>query len=69
MIRFRTMNGIIWIAIMMALRVWPGMIAPAHGQGSRKDDTVFNSRAVPLAGATIRTCEWAALHAAGTDRF
>jgi hypothetical protein len=50
------MNGIIWIAIMMALRVWPGMIAPAHGQGSRKDDTVFNSRAVPLAGATIRIC-------------
>ncbi len=56
MIRFRTMNGIIWMAIMMALHVWPGMVAPAHGQGSRKDDIVFNTRGVPLAGATVRIC-------------
>jgi hypothetical protein len=50
------MNGIIWMAIMLALHVWPGVVAPAHGQGSRKDDIVFNSRGVPLAGATVRIC-------------
>ena len=28
----------------------------AHAQGSRKDDIVFNTRGIPLAGATIRVC-------------
>ena len=31
-------------------------VAPAQGQGTRKDDIVFNSRGVPLAGATVRVC-------------
>jgi hypothetical protein len=32
-------------------------LAPAaHAQGSRKDDVVFNSRGMPLAGATVRVC-------------
>ena len=37
-----------------------GALAPAavplHAQGVRKDDMVFNSRGVPLAGATVRVC-------------
>jgi len=38
------------------LQVWPGMVKPAQGQGTRKDDIVFNSRGVPLAGANVRVC-------------
>jgi len=38
------------------MHVWPGMVKPAHGQGTRKDDIVFNSRGVPLAGAGVRVC-------------
>jgi hypothetical protein len=32
------------------------MVMPAHAQGTRKDDIVFNSRGTPLAGATVRVC-------------
>src|SRR5260370_14200982 len=45
-----------WVLVTLALHVWPGAVAPAHAQGSRKDDIVFNSRGIPLAGATIRIC-------------
>ncbi len=38
------------------MQAWPGMVKPAHGQGTRKDDIVFNSRGVPLAGASVRVC-------------
>jgi hypothetical protein len=46
----------LWLLVTLALHVWPGVVAPAHAQGSRKDDIVFNSRGIPLAGATIRIC-------------
>jgi hypothetical protein len=48
--------GFLWTLVALALHVWPGMVAPAHAQGTRKDDIVFNSRGIPLAGATIRVC-------------
>ena len=56
MIRSRAVNGIVWVMVALAVQVWPGLVKPAHGQGSRKDDIVFNSRGVPLAGATVRVC-------------
>src|SRR6266478_9264964 len=62
MIRSKIAMGIMWAlltrlgVLTLALQVWPGMVAPAHAQGSRKDDIVFNSRGIPLAGATIRVC-------------
>src|SRR5437868_1404679 len=42
--------------LILAFHLCPGVISPAHAQGSRKDDIVFNSRGVPLAAATIRVC-------------
>ena len=48
--------GILWVILTLALHLWPGMVGPAQGQGSRKDDVVFNTRGVPLAGATVRVC-------------
>lgn len=56
MIRSKMRMGILWAIVAMALHLWPGVVKPAHGQGSRKDDIVFNSRGVPLAGATVRVC-------------
>lgn len=56
MIRFRAVSGIVWVIVALMLNVWPGGVKPAHGQGSRKDDIVFNSRGVPLAGAMVRVC-------------
>src|ERR1700740_1407385 len=56
MIRSKTVSGIIWAVLAVLLHVWPGVLKPAHGQGSRKDDIVFNSRGIPLAGATVRVC-------------
>src|SRR5712664_4007794 len=56
MIRSKIAMGFLWVLITLALHVWPGTVAPAHAQGSRKDDIVFNSRGIPLAGATIRIC-------------
>ena len=46
----------LWALLALALHVLPGAVKPAHAQGSRKDDIVFNSRGIPLAGATIRVC-------------
>ncbi|MGB9465441.1 MAG: hypothetical protein WBR10_10030 [Candidatus Acidiferrum sp.] len=46
----------IWALLALALHVVPGAVQPAHAQGTRKDDIVFNSRGIPLAGATIRVC-------------
>jgi hypothetical protein len=51
--------GFLWALlalVLLVLHVVPGAVGPAHAQGSRKDDIVFNSRGVPLAGATIRVC-------------
>ena len=48
--------GILWTILAVALHLWPGVVGPAQGQGSRKDDIVFNTRGVPLAGATVRVC-------------
>ena len=56
MIRSKMRMGIFWAIVAMALQLWPGVVRPAHGQGSRKDDIVFNTRGVPLAGATVRVC-------------
>src|SRR5467141_3945534 len=56
MIRSKMRMGILWAIVALALHVLPGAIQPAHGQGSRKDDIVFNSRGIPLAGATVRVC-------------
>jgi len=50
------MSGIFALVMMVALHVWPGIVKTAHGQGTRKDDIVFNTRGVPLAGATVRIC-------------
>ena len=56
MIRSKMRMGILWAIVAMALHLWPGVVKPAHGQGSRKDDIVFNTRGVPLAGAAVRVC-------------
>jgi hypothetical protein len=48
--------GILLGILALALQLWPGVVGPAQGQGSRKDDIVFNTRGVPLAGATVRVC-------------
>ncbi len=56
MIRSKKAMGIFWAWLMLALHLLPGAIAPVHAQGTRKDDIVFNSRGVPLAGATVRIC-------------
>src|SRR5271163_3912338 len=56
MIRSKKAMGIFWAWLMLALHLWPGAVAPVHAQGTRKDDIVFNSRGVPLAGATVRIC-------------
>src|SRR5580693_8138269 len=45
-----------WALLALALHFVPGAIGPAHAQGTRKDDIVFNSRGIPLAGATVRVC-------------
>jgi hypothetical protein len=53
--RAKTM-GFLWALLALVLHVVPGAVGPAHAQGSRKDDIVFNSRGIPLAGATVRVC-------------
>src|SRR6266404_5809426 len=62
MIRSKIAMGFLWGLLGLVLHVVPGVVGSAHGQGSRKDDIVFNSRGEPLAGATIRVC---AMPAAG----
>src|SRR5690349_22489262 len=56
MIRSKIAMGFLWALLALVLHMWPGVVAPAHAQGSRKDDIVFNSRGIPLAGATVRVC-------------
>lgn len=56
MIRSKITMGFWLTVLMVALHAWPGVVAPVHAQGTRKDDIVFNSRGVPLAGATVRIC-------------
>src|SRR3954454_6181827 len=46
----------LWALLTLALHLSPSIVAPIHAQGSRKDDIVFNSRGVPLAGAAVRVC-------------
>jgi hypothetical protein len=53
--RAKTMT-FLWAWLALVLHVIPGAVGPAHAQGSRKDDIVFNSRGIPLAGATVRVC-------------
>ncbi len=48
--------GFLWALLALVLHIVPGAVRPAHAQGSRKDDIVFNSRGIPLAGATVRVC-------------
>jgi hypothetical protein len=55
MIRSKRMMGFLWVSLALLFHAWP-MVPMAKGQGSRKDDIVFNSRGIPLAGATIRVC-------------
>jgi hypothetical protein len=56
MIRSKIAMGFLWALLVLALHVVPGAVGPAHAQGTRKDDIVFNSRGIPLAGATVRVC-------------
>ncbi len=56
MIRSKIAMGFFWAILALVFHVLPGAVGPAHAQGSRKDDIVFNSRGVPLAGATVRVC-------------
>ena len=56
MIRSRIAMGFLWAMLALALHVLPGAVGPAHAQGTRKDDIVFNTRGIPLAGATVRVC-------------
>jgi len=56
MIRSKIAMGFLWTVLTLALHLWPGIVAPVHGQGTRKDDIVFNPRGVPLAGASVRIC-------------
>src|SRR4029077_19305017 len=53
--RAKTMT-FLWALLALALHLSPGIVSPSHAQGSRKDDIVFNTRGIPLAGATIRIC-------------
>lgn len=43
-------------ALALLLHLVPGAIQPSRAQSSRKDDIVFNTRGVPLAGAAVRVC-------------
>src|SRR2546422_10688935 len=56
MIRSKIAMGFLWALLALVLHVIPGVVGPTHAQGSRKDDIVFNSRGIPLAGATVRVC-------------
>lgn len=46
----------LWACLALLIHFVPGGIPSAQAQGSRKDDIVFNSRGIPLAGATVRVC-------------
>ncbi|HXX15107.1 MAG TPA: hypothetical protein VEJ47_09425 [Candidatus Eremiobacteraceae bacterium] len=55
MMRSKAANVAIRLAFLLALCLLLGG-KPAHAQGTRKDDIVFNSRGVPLAGASVHIC-------------
>src|SRR5260370_21002727 len=56
MIRSKLRMAFFYAVLALLLHLIPGGIDPSRAQSSRKDDIVFNSRGVPLAGATIRVC-------------
>jgi len=56
MMRSKTSMRLFCALLALALHVVPGAIVPTRAQGTRKDDIVFNSRGIPLAGATVRVC-------------
>jgi hypothetical protein len=56
MLRSKAVNIFVWLVLLLALHISPRALQPIHAQGSRKDDIVFNSRGVPLAGASIHIC-------------
>jgi hypothetical protein len=45
-----------WAVLALLLHLVPGTVDPTRAQSSRKDDIVFNSRGIPLAGAAVRVC-------------
>src|SRR5438477_2794606 len=51
-----TRMAVLLAALALLLHLVPGGVKPGRAQSSRKDDIVFNSRGVPLAGASIRVC-------------
>jgi hypothetical protein len=55
MIRSKPAMGFLWVTLALLFHAWP-MVPVAKAQGTRKDDIVFNSRGIPLAGATVRVC-------------
>jgi hypothetical protein len=44
------------VILALVMHLAPDVVGPAKGQGSRKDDIVFNTRGVPLAGASVHVC-------------
>lgn len=56
MVRSKRAMGLLWAILGLAAHVSSGVVSPLQAQSSRKDDIVFNSRGVPLAGATVRVC-------------
>src|SRR5580692_7437860 len=60
MLRLHTTMGPSCIRLVvlfaLTLHVCFNLAPAAQAQGSRKDDIVFNSRGIPLAGATVRVC-------------
>lgn len=55
MIRSKRAMGFLWVVLALVFHLWP-MVPVAKGQGTHKDDIVFNSRGVRLAGSTMRVC-------------
>jgi hypothetical protein len=56
MIRSKTVTAILWLLLALASHLCPAFVHPATARGPRKDDIVFNSRGVPLAGASEHVC-------------
>ena len=56
MLRSRIARGFLWALLALMLQLAPGPAGSLRAQGTRKDDIVFNSRGVPLAGASVRVC-------------
>src|SRR3984957_11752187 len=56
MTRFTFIRCLLWTLLTVNLYLGSGTLIPANAQGTRKDDIVFNSRGIPLAGASVRVC-------------